>query len=88
MLESLFNKVEGLQFLRTPISKTSAKDWLVHNMSLKTWKLDQGATDLFILEFENKESICNVMSEIYKNRDAKKKASFKRLPELSEISGN
>ena len=73
MLESLFNKVEGLQFLRTPISETSAKDWLVHNMSLKTWKLDQSATDLFILEFENKESICNVRSEIYKNRDAKKK---------------
>ena len=36
VLESLFNKVEGLQGLRTPILKTSAKGCLVHNMSLKT----------------------------------------------------
>ena len=27
---------------------------------------------MFISEFENKESLCNVMSEIYKNGDAKK----------------
>ena len=32
---------------------------------------------MFISEFENKEGRCNVMP-----------ASFKRLPELSEISGN
>ena len=31
-----FNKVEGLQVLRTPTLKTSAKGCLVHNMSLKT----------------------------------------------------
>ena len=72
MLGSLFNKVHGLQVLRTPILKTSAKGCLVHNMSLKTYKLDQGATEMFISEFKNKESLCNVMSEIYKNRDAEK----------------
>ena len=42
---------------------------------------------MFISKFENKESLCNVMYEIYKNGDAKK-ASFKRLPELSEMSDN
>ena len=42
---------------------------------------------MFISEFENKESLCSVMSKIYEDRDAKK-ASFKRLPELSEMSGN
>ena len=30
---------------------------------------------MFISEFENKESLCNVMSEIYKNGDAKKQVS-------------
>ena len=40
-----------------------------------------------ISKFENKESLCNIMSEIHKNGVAKK-ASFKRLPGLSEISGN
>ena len=33
---------------------------------------------MFISESENKESFVNVMSEIYKNDDAKK-ATFKRL---------
>ena len=28
---------------------------------------------MFISEFENKASLCNVMSEIYENRDAKKR---------------
>ena len=42
---------------------------------------------MFISEFENKESLCNVMSEIYNNGNTKK-ASFKTLPELSEMSGN
>ena len=56
-------------------------------MSLKVWELDQGATEIFILEFENKDSLCNVMSEIHKIGDAKK-ASFQRFPELSEMSGN
>ena len=68
-------------------NKVAGQAWLVHNMSLKAIKLDQGATEMFISEFENKESFINVMSEIYKNDDAKK-ASFKRLPELFEMSGN
>ena len=68
---ALFNKVEGLQVLRTPILKITANGCLVHNMSLKTQNLDQGATEMFISKFENKESLCNVMSEIYKNLDAK-----------------
>ena len=42
---------------------------------------------MFIPEFEKMESLGNVMSEIYKNGDAKL-ASFKRLPELFEVSGN
>ena len=43
---------------------------------------------MFISEFQNKESLCNVTSEIYKNGNAKKKASFKRLSELSGMNGN
>ena len=42
---------------------------------------------MFISEFENKESPCNVMSELYKNSDSQR-ANFKRLPGLSEMSGN
>ena len=42
---------------------------------------------MFISEFESKESLCFVMSEIYKKRDAKK-SNFKGLPELSEMSRN
>ena len=53
-------------------------------MSLKTQKLDQGATEIFISEYEKEESLWNVMTAIYKNRDAKKKTSFKSLPELFE----
>ena len=56
-------------------------------MSLKAQNLDQGATEMFISEFENKESLCNVMSK-YTKAVMRKKASFKRLPELSEMSGN
>ena len=41
-------------------------------MSLKTKKRNQSATKMFISEFEKEESLWNVMSEIYKNRDAKK----------------
>ena len=59
----------------------------MHSMSLKAQKLDQVATEMFISEFENKKSLCNVISEIYKNGETKK-ASFKRLPELSEMNGN
>ena len=39
---------------------------------------------MFISEFEKKESLRNVISKIYKSHDAKKKASFKRFPELFE----
>ena len=41
-------------------------------MSLKSKNFDQGTTEMFLLEFEKEESFWNVMSEIYKNRDAKK----------------
>ena len=41
----------------------------------------------FVYPAHYKESLCNVISKIYKDRDAKK-TSFKRLPELSEMSGN
>ena len=40
-------------------------------MSLKSKKLDQGRTKMFISEFELKESLWNAMSEIYKNSDAR-----------------
>ena len=46
-------------------------------MSLKVLKLDQGATEMFVSEFEKEESLWNVMSEIYKNCDAKKTKSQK-----------
>ena len=36
-------------------------------MTLKTKKLDQGTTEMFISEFEKKESLWNVMSKIFKN---------------------
>ena len=48
-------------------------------MSLKTQKLDQGATEIFISEYEKEESLWNVMTAIYKNRDAKKKNKFQKL---------
>ena len=44
---------------------------ITDDMTLKTKKLDQGATEMFISEFEKEESLWNVMSEIYKNCDAK-----------------
>ena len=34
---------------------------------------------MFISEFKNKENLCNVMSEIYKIRDAKKKNKFRKV---------
>ena len=51
-------------------------------MSLKSYKLDQGATEMFI-----SESLCNAMSEIHKNGDARK-SKFQKIPELSEMSGS
>ena len=66
----LYCSLAGFQVLRTPILKTSG--------------LDQGATEMFILEFKNKESLCNAMSE----NVMRKKASFIRLPELSKMSDN
>ena len=56
-------------------------------MSLKAYKFDQGATEMFISEFENTESLCNTMSEIDKNGDAKK-SKLQKISELSEISGS
>ena len=53
-------------------------------MSLKSYKLDQGGTEMFISEFENAENLCNVISEIHKNGDAKK-SKFQKIPELSEM---
>ena len=49
------------------------------NMSLKTLKLDQDTTEMFILEFEKEKSLGNVMSEIYKNHNAKK-SKFQKIP--------
>ena len=49
-------------------------------MSLKAYKLDQGATEMFISELEKTGSLCNTMSEIRKNGDLKK--------ENSEMSGS
>ena len=40
------------------------------NVTLKTKKLDQGTTEIFISEFEKEGSLWNVISEIFKNRDA------------------
>ena len=56
-------------------------------ISLKSYKLDQGATEMFISEFEKTENLCNVMSEIHKNGDAKK-SKFQKIPELSEMRGS
>ena len=42
---------------------------------------------MFISEFENTESLCNAMSEIHKNGDAKK-SEFQKIPEFSEMSGS
>ena len=56
---------------------------LVRNTSLKTGKFHQGATEMFISQFEKQESLWNVKSEIYKNRNGKK-TTFQRLPELFE----
>ena len=39
-------------------------------MTLKTKKLDQGTTEMFISEFEKEGSLWNVMSKIFKNCDA------------------
>ena len=41
-------------------------------MSLKAYKLDQSATEIFISELNNKESFCNVMPEIYKKPQCEK----------------
>ena len=50
-------------------------------MSSKIKKLDQDTTEkMFASEYKKKESLWNVMMEIYKNRNAKK-TSFKILSE-------
>ena len=48
MLESLFVKVVGLQV--TLILNKAVNGCLVHNISLKTLKLVQGATEMFIFQ--------------------------------------
>ena len=40
-------------------------------MSLKTKRLDQGGTEMFILEFKLEESLSNAMLKIYRIRNAK-----------------
>ena len=42
----------------------------MHNITLKTKKLDQSTTEVFISEFEKEGSLWNVMSKVFKNRDA------------------
>ena len=44
-------------------------------MTLKTKKVDQGTTEMFISEFEKEESFWSVMAEIFKNCNAKKQVS-------------
>ena len=50
-------------------------------VSLKIKKLSQGKTEIFTSEYKKEESLCHVMSQIYKNSNAKK-TSFKRLSNL------
>ena len=52
--------------------KKFANGCIVYNMSLKTLRLDQGAIEMFISEFENKGSLCKVMSQIYNKREVSK----------------
>ena len=39
-------------------------------MTLKTKKLHQDTTEMFISKFKKEGSLWNVMSEMFKNRDA------------------
>ena len=39
-------------------------------MTLKSKNLDQGTNEMFISEFEKEGSLWNVMSEVFKYRDA------------------
>ena len=39
-------------------------------MTLKTKKLNQSTTEMFISKFKNEESLWNAMSKIFKNHDA------------------
>ena len=58
-------------------------------MSLKTKKLDQRGTEMFISEFEEGESLClecNIQNIQKPPCENAKKASFKRFPELFEMS--
>ena len=61
-----------LKALNIYFKKISANGCFVLNVSIKTQNLDLGTTEMFISEFENKESFCNVISQIYKNRYVKK----------------
>ena len=67
------NTCVGVSFWKKkPILKKSVNGCLVHIMSLKTLKFDQDVTEMFISEFKNKESLCNVMSKIYKKHKVSK----------------
>ena len=61
-----------LKALNIYFKKISANGCFVLNVSIKTQNLDLGTTEMFISEFEKKESFCNVMSQTYKNRYVKK----------------
>ena len=50
----------------------SVNGCLVHNMSLKTLKLEQGATEMFIFQNSRIKSLWNVMSELYKKCEVSK----------------
>ena len=38
-------------------------------MTLKTKKLNEGTTEMFISKFKNKESLWNILSKTFKNHD-------------------
>lgn len=50
-------------------------------VSSKIKKLNQSTTEIFTSEYKKEESLYHVMSQIYKNSNAKK-TSFKRLSNL------
>ena len=47
-----------------------------NNMSLKTKKLDQDATEIFVSDFEKEQKLWNAMFESYKQHDGKKESSL------------
>ena len=45
-------------------------------MSLKTKKLDEDATEIFVSDFEKEQKLWNAMFESYKQHDGKKESSL------------